>query len=396
VRRATVVGALITAATIGVNAIAREPSVLLLRPAHPTALGAEAIVRLRGELLAAGYAVELADIPDGGDVRAAVEAAARPASVDAVVALYGDAPRSAGLLWVVDRASGRTLARPIPHDGEGARSAQISSVRALELLRASFLEAALPPAPEAAATGASRPGVVVVAGQSGPTAASRNGGTRPTAPPAHAEPATSASSSSPQREETTPQPSPGVTIARAAGSPTGGPARVAIEAGGLLLGSLDHLPPAVLPVLRIAVAPVARWPLRARMTVAGLGTRARVNGAQGDAEVSHRLAILEGVWTFRRDQRWQPFVSLGAGATEVSARGLAASGSPAGPTATAWAFVADAGAGLRVVLSQRLCLAGEVHVEGDAPYPAVRYLGAPLATAGRPTLLGGLSLIAWL
>jgi len=76
-------GALVTAAMYGVNATAREPSVLLLRPAHPTAASAEAIVRLRGELLAAGYEVELADVPDGSDVRAAIEDPSRPAGVDA-------------------------------------------------------------------------------------------------------------------------------------------------------------------------------------------------------------------------------------------------------------------------------------------------------------------------
>jgi len=387
------------------GAAAREVSILLLRPAHPTPQAAEAIVRLHGELLAAGYAVELGDVPEHSSVRAAMEPPARPAGFDAVVALFGDAPRGPGLLWVVDRATGKTITRPIPHDSEGARGAQILSVRALELLRASFLEAALtPPAspPNATPGAPPRPAVTATPGPRVPaspasdvartlvpSAATSTGEVPARESSRPARPAT--------REAEPPDAAgPAPSIARAAALPPRAPTRLALEAGGMVLASLDGMSPAVLPVLRTTLVPVPRWPLRARLTVAGLGTRARVNGAQGDAEVSHQLALAEALWTFRPGRRWQPFVSVGAGGLFVSAQGLAVQGGASGRTASTWAFVADAGAGLHLALGQRLYLSAEVHAEGDGPYPAVRYQGVALATEGRPTLLGSLSLMGWL
>ena len=395
-------------ATFGGNAAAREPSVLLLRPAHPSAVAAEAIVRLRGELLAAGYAVELADASESGGVRAAIETAARTPGVDAVVALFGDVPQDPGALWVIDRANGKTITRPIPHDAEGARSAQILSVRALELLRASFLEAALAPAarpptpakspPAAPAVARTAPAVVANGSTAQPprpapeatggaTADDGAGGRDASPPPARPDEA---------REAALREPLVGPALARAAEVPARAPARLALEAGGLALGSLDGVPPAVLPLLRVTLVPVERWPLLARLTVAGLGTRSRVNGAEGDAEVTHQLATVEVLWAWRLGRRWQPFLSIGAGAAHLSAQGFSAASGATGRSASAWAFVGDAGAGLHVALSERLYLGGEAHAEGEAPYASIHYLGNQLATEGRPTLLAALSLLVWL
>lgn len=391
-----VAAALIWGTAFALNADAREVAVLLLRPAHASGQASEAIVRLRGELLAAGYAVELADVPDHGSVRTAMEPPARPAGVDAVVALFGDAPQGPGLLWVIDRATGKTVTRPIPHDSEGARGAQILAVRALELLRASFLEVAMTPPPKTTPAPPLPPRRAVAAAPSpvSPSVATSEMARAPAAPPEAA--AREASAPPAPRETEAPEPTAPPVVARAAAPTPGTPARLALEAGGLVLGSLDGVPPAVLPLLRATLLPARGWPLSARLTVAGLGTRARVDSAQGEAQVSHQLALAEALWVFRRGRRWQPFVSVGAGAVYVSAQGSAAGGGAGERTASTWAFVADMGAGLHVGLGQHLSLGGEVHVEGDAPYPAVRYLGSPLATEGRPTLLGTLSLMAWL
>lgn len=403
--------ALLLVAVLGVDAAARQPTVVLLRPAHPTAVAAEAIVRLRGELLAAGYTVELADVPESASVHAAVEVASRARGADAVVALFGDVPQGAGLLAVIDRASGRTITRPIPHDAEGPRSAQILSVRALELLRASFLEAALA-SPGAAAASKMAPAAkppLAAAARAAAVAAEAAAASVPVtpAPAAGGEASTGVPTSAGDRDrELTPpaatplrQPEalvPAAAVVRASSPPRTPPTRLALEAGGLVRGSLQGMAPAVLPLLRVTLIPAARWPLQVRLTAAGLGTRARVTGAPGDAEVSHRLATVEALWAFRLGRRWLPFVSLGAGAVYLSAQGFAAQGGAAGPVASAWAFVADAGAGLHVALSRQLYLGVEGHLEGEAPSPVIHYRGAQLAAEGRPTLLAALSLLVWL
>lgn len=402
--------ALLLVAVLGVDAAAREPTVVLLRPAHPTAVAAEAIVRLRGELLAAGYTVELADVPESASVRAAVEVASRARGADAVVALFGDVPQGAGLLAVIDRASGRTITRPIPHDAEGPRSAQILSVRALELLRASFLEAALasPGAAAASKMAPAKPPLSSAARAAAVAAAAAAASVPVTpAPAAGGEASTGVPTSADGRDQELNSPAatplrqpealvPAAAVVRASSPPRTPPTRLALEAGGLVRGSLQGMAPAVLPLLRVTLIPAAHWPLQVRLTAAGLGTRARVTGAPGDAEVSHRLATVEALWAFRLGGRWLPFVSLGAGAVYLSAQGFAAQGGAAGPVASAWAFVADAGAGLHVALSRQLYLGVEGHLEGEAPSPVIHYLGAQLAAEGRPTLLAALSLLVWL
>ena len=65
-------------------------------------------------------------------------------------------------------------------------------------------------------------------------------------------------------------------------------------------------------------------------------------------------------------------------------------------TGALWTAVVDAGLGVRIGLGARFQLAAEAHAQGMSPYPVVRFLDATLAEAGRPTVLGGLSLVTWL
>jgi hypothetical protein len=95
----------------------------------------------------------------------------------------------------------------------------------------------------------------------------------------------------------------------------------------------------------------------------------------------------------------QPFLSLGAGAQHTSAEGRPSSkysSNYQGQTAGRWAFLADAGAGLHLSLVHHFAVALEVHAQLAQPYPVVRFLGAQVATTGRPDLLPSLTLIAWL
>jgi len=117
------------------------PSVLLLRrPSAPPHV-AEALVRLSGELAAEGFTAEVREAALGADVRADLDRLAPTVTATAIVTVVpGNDPASAEL-WVLDRVTGKTVVRRVRADAKGtSRSAEVLSVHAVELLRASFLE----------------------------------------------------------------------------------------------------------------------------------------------------------------------------------------------------------------------------------------------------------------
>jgi hypothetical protein len=339
------------ASLAAVTAIAIAPAalaatVVLVRAPHPNAVAIEATVRLRGELVADGFDVRVVDSPPTVDLRASLEEAAAAADVEAVVAIFEATGSDSVELWVIDRVTGKTVIRRVPTEPPSARSAEVLSIRALELLRASFLEVAL--------------------------AASR-------VTPATARPA----------------PPPEVTRLTEAALESGRPRTWGVEVGGCLVGSLEGLSPSLVPVVRVERGSSGRFLFLGRVTVAGLGTRARIESAGAAATVSQEFGLVEGALRFRAGRRVQPFASLGAGALHLSAEGQASYPYQAA-RGSLWSAVADAGAGARLQLQGRFELALELHAQVARPYPAIQFFGADVALAGRPTLIGSLTLIAWL
>jgi len=427
-------------------------TVLLLRQTHPSSAAAEALVRLRGELMAAGFTVQVADVSTSSDLRAAIDRAAARARADAVIAIFGDPTRQGAELRILDRATGKVIARRIPVPAESTRAAEILSIRALELLQASLLEVALasPPgdpsargapaeggrpsgSPSTPKENAKRPETARAAESARPRDAGRP--VDPHRPPATERrpetarsevtgratetPRPEATAAGPTNDESPveprdrasrdqPPPAPpspaadrGPVVATRHASDAVAPARpalpfrYALELGGVVLGSFEGLPPSVLPVIRGGVRLSRHF--EARLAVAGLGTRARVQTADGTAGATVALSfgLVEAVLGFRPGARVQPFVSLGAGAARLSVEGRAGWPYPSRADAL-WTAIADAGLGVRVGLGQRFQLAAELHAQGAYPYPVVRFLDTTLAEAGRPTVLGGLSLVTWL
>ena len=383
-------------------------TVLLLRPAHPAAAAAEAVVRLRGELIAAGFAVQVADMAASSDLRTAIDRAAARGHADAVIAVLGDPARQAAELRVVDRVSGKTIARQVPVPDASSRAAEIFSIRALELLRASLLEVALPAGdakalttpPEAARTGRSpaTPAETVKRSEKARPAGNVSD-TIGEEPRAEARARERRDQPSPALESPLPARVPVLATRRANPAPgessPAGPrtSRYAVELGGVVLGSFEDLPPAVLPVIRGSVRFSPHF--LARLSVAGLGTRAHLQaaGGAGEATVAQSFGLVELALDLRPGARVQPFLSLGAGATHLAVDGRARFPYES-QTGGLWAAVADAGLGVRVSLGRRYQLAAEAHAQGAYPYPVVRFLDMTLAEAGRPTVLGGLSVIA--
>jgi hypothetical protein len=329
-------------ATVAAQA-ARAATVILVRPENPKAITAEALVRMHGELVSVGFDVQIAATPAGVDPRTSLEQTASGSNVDAVVAILGDATPGPVEVWVIDRVTGKSVVRRIPSQPESNRAAEILAIRAIELLRASLLEVAM-------ASGREPPIV-------------------PKPPPAAV-----------------------TRFVERALEPRRG-SRWAIEVGGSGVGSFDGVGPALLPMVRLDLALGSHGLMRA--TAAGLGTRSHVEARSGSAEVAQQFGLIEAVLRLRPHRRLQPFFSLGAGARYTSAEGRA-SWPYQGLTAGQWSFVTDAGTGIRLSLHSRFEIALEVHAQLAQPYPAIRFNGSSVATAGRPDLLPSLTLIAWL
>jgi hypothetical protein len=324
-------------------------------------VAAEATVRVRGELVAAGFDVQVIDAPPGEDIRTALEQAASGPEVEAVVAILGEERRTGAKtdsaeLWVIDRVTGKTVVRRVDTEPGSLRSAEMLSIRALELLRASFLEVAL--------------GGAAV-----------------------------------RTQKAVPAPPPPVEVTRwtreALQEADSNELNWAVEAGAYVLGSIDGnqgLPPSVIPLLRLDRRLGESF--MARLTVAGLGTRPHVaDQMTGSADIAQRLGLLEAVLRFRAGKLIQPFLSLGGGALQIVASGRSVNSNlytAAQPDPTRYCVVGNAGVGLRFPLQRRFEVIVELQVELARPYPVIQINQMPVATEGKPTLLGSLTMAAWM
>jgi len=327
------------------------PKVILLRPPAAPAAVSEALVRLQAELTVEGFDAQVTDLDLGPDVRASLEKVAPTMAATAVVAVVAGSDPASAELWVVDRMTGKTVVRRVHADPKvTARIAEVLSIRAVELLRASFLELAITSRPA--------PDVVEV--------------------PLPSEPVVTRFVTEPLEEA-----EPDWTWAVEAGGGGMGAIQGA-SAGTTMLGEF-------LPVARVQRAFGPR--LCARISFAGLGTQAHVNNAGGYADVSQTIGLVEALVRFRRGRRLEPVLSVGAGFLRVSAEGHETAPYIGG---NSWRLSAagDVGAGLRVPLRQRRVELGvEIHALIAEPYPVVRFFQMEVARAGRPSLLASVTLL---
>lgn len=320
---------------------ARAASVVLVRPSDPSSSIAEALARVRGELVAEGFEVALMDGQPGGDSRPWLEQLARSRGADAVVAIEGALLPDSVEIWVIDRVTEKSVVRRVPFRSEAERAPKTFAIHTLELLRASFLEIALAPNLRID----QKPGV--------PPAVSRFA----------------------QGEPTPSAPSFGVEI--------GGAAVVGFDGGGA----------SVLPVLRLDWAPRRSWLVQA--TLAGLGSRPTVEDQAGSATVRQELALAGVAYRWGGARAWRPKASLALGLLHTAADGH---GNPSfhGRAAEQWSFLVDAGIGVGLPIRERFDASLAVHAQLAEPYPAVRFDKNTVATSARPSVLLVLTLGAWL
>ena len=93
---------------------ASAASVLLVQPPSPSPAMAEAIVRVRGELISEGFQVEVMDGLKATESRGWLEQLAEAHKADAVVAVLGDETPDSVEVWVVDKVTEKTVVRRIP------------------------------------------------------------------------------------------------------------------------------------------------------------------------------------------------------------------------------------------------------------------------------------------
>ncbi len=322
-------------------------TVVLVRPPNPAPGMAEALVRIHGELVSAGFDVELADGPavEGADGESWswLEQLAARRGADAVVAMMGDKSSDSVEVWVIDKVTGKSVVRHVPFRPLSAKGPETLAIQAVELLRASFLEIDL--------------------------------------------------SSNARPSEARPGPPPTVVHFVEMEQRAKQTERFGVEVGGAASMSLDGVGPAVMPVVRVAWA--ARPWLVAQATVAGLGNRPSVRTLAASAQVDQAFALLGANYRFRVDKRLRPFVSLSAGVLHTAVAGRA-NWPLQGQHAEQWSFLLDGGFGAEALLRDRFYLSLAARAQVAEPYPAIRLAGSVVATAERPNILLTLALGAWL
>ena len=316
-------------------------NVVLVQPPSPSPAMAEAIVRVRGELISEGFHVEVMAGPMGEQSRSWLEQLAAARQVDALVAVFGDETPDSVEVWVVDQVTEKTVVRRIPFKPESDHAPKTFAIHALELLRASFLEIDLRPNTRPGDAKSIPPAVVhFVDGERLPSRSRRFG----------------------------------------------------VEIGGAAVIGLGDVGPSLLPVVRLGWA--INPSLVAQLAVAGYGSHASVQGNLGSAQVAEEFALVGARYRFIFGRHLRPAVSLAAGVLHTRAEGEATS-LYQGRQAALWSFLLDGAVGIGVALTEHFEIAFATHAQVAEPYPTIRFDRSVVATSTRPSLLFTLTLGAW-
>lgn len=325
---------------------ARAANIAILRPSGSAPELAEALYRLKGELLALGLEVKVLERPTSGetaafDGREWLEQTASEQEIDAMIDVIGDTTATAVDVWIFERSPRRSRVSRVVLEPDAPNRAEMLAIRAIEVLRSNFVEIDL---------------------------AARARTEAPVAPP-------------PPRDEPVKPP------------PAGRRETIGLQAGAAVLTSLDGIGPAILPLVRLDWA-VSSW-LVAQGTLAGLGTRPTLESAAGSATVAQGYGVLGLCYCSPSELGIRPFVSLSAGALRTSFEGQAEA-PERGHSVQQWSFLVDASLGARLRFAGSYYLTPAFHVQLAEPYVAVHFVDELVASSGRPNLLGSLTVGAWL
>jgi hypothetical protein len=368
---------------------ASAATVMLVQPPSPSPALAEAIVRVRGELISEGFQVEVMEGLQGTESRRWLEQLAETRKADAVVAVLGDETPDSVEVWVIDKVTEKTVVRRIPFKSQSEQETKTFAIHALELLRASFLEIDLRPSTRPSETKSVPQAVAHFVDGKRAADAPAAGEVLPAAADAR-----SADSEKPASE---PKPARVATVhARLVDgeeTPASRRVRFGVEVGGAALVGFGDVGPAILPIVSVGLSIGPSWVTE--VSAAGLGSRANVESGGGRAKVAEEFALLGARYRFLAHRRVRPAISLSAGALHTRAEGQAAL-PELGRNDTLWSFLVDGSVGLDLALAGWLELAFAAHAQLAEPYPAIRFDRTVVATANRPSLLFTLTMGTWL
>ncbi len=346
--------AVVAAGACASNALAADsPRVFLVRSTSSSASAKEAMNRMQGELTAEGFEVAIVDSPSGEDSGLPEGQDTNAVSIQLVV----DADEQAAELRVIDHLTNKTVIRHATIETQDpSQVAQVLSVRAVELLRASLMELLI--------QSRSRPAVE--------------------APPT-ANISRAATGALPHKRDST------------WGLDAGSAGLVGF--GGT---AASRIGPAVLGLIRVRLLLGRTFQLRA--TAAGLGTTPKIQAppaaSSGSATVDQDLGLVELVATPWSDAVLSPVASLGAGPFHTSVDGSPSRGFTPMHGA-GWTPALDAGVGLTLRLGESL----DVSLEAQALLTlkhVVTSFAAPDGTVmdgagiSQPSVLGTLTIVGWL
>jgi len=300
----------------------------------------DCLTRIRGELVAGGFEVSLVDAGPHTDPISVAAVMEQQQGAIATVALVGEPGQPGAELWILDRVGSAPEVRRVPASSEDREHLpEVLAIRTIEILRASALK--------------------LLVESNRPTAAL----------PVVAEPAPAPPSAPPR------------------------PGTFGLEAGVSLLDSVGGAGMAALPLVRFR-ARLGDW-VFARLTVAGLGSRPRVETTAGSASIDQSLGLAELGLALRPGRRLRPTFALGGGAFRFASEGVGSFPSR-GLQAARFTGAVDAGVGLLATVTGAVSFALEVHGLVALPHPAVRFFDVEAATLAYPAVFASLTMVAWL
>jgi len=298
------------------------------------------VSRLRGELRAARFEMDVATIAADAPRRSTVEEMAARGGVTAALGIFVGGDRVE--MWAADASAGRTLMQNLPLDpGASDRRATIVAVKAVDLLKATLAEIWSAPAARLVAD-----------------------------PPAASPPLADVAVAAP----------PPVTDVTAAPERVQDRVDITAGAGWLQQGSQGGFA----PLLAIAAA-LGRGHLAARLTLSAFGQSIEVSNAAGSAQLAQEMALGELVIRSRVWHGLRGAVSLGAGAHHLSIDGRGQPGFT-GVSFGLWSLAAAAGAGVSLDLSPHLVLAIDARAVEDLPATDLQIHQMSAVRVGHPSV----------